>query len=395
MRKNYETSDLFALIHKSKKPLSADQIAKAAKSLRHKVAPFLKLMVSNGQLLEVRNDNDAASKFIVNPQTADAADLLAKAPVKPAGRVSTAKSAAKSKAGAAKPSSRTKTATKASTQATPSNVHQLRPAEAQATAAVPPAALAPVAVEDKRMEILRLLAIQPMMKSDIAQKLGDVEEVLKALKAEGLVTDSYIISDYTWELTDEAYIKYPELSNPMPLEPAPKAAEEPTSVASTDQVSLNLEVPGNAPVATPKAQNPAAKKPASTKAAATETKATAPAAAPAPAPAPAVAPEPAPAPAAASASAPALAPSEATTHAPAGELSPLSEISMTVASVVERMLQDRFGDLTAQLEAKNKQIAENQKMMTEVAADITECTDAFQVAIGALNKLAQKLSKLS
>jgi chemotaxis protein histidine kinase CheA len=182
-----------------------------------------------------------------------------------------------------------------------------------------------------------------------------------------LVTDSYIISDYTWELTEEAYVKYPELLNPV--EPvAPEAAPAPVAAPAakaTEQASLPLEAPARAATAAPKA--PAAKKPA----------------APAPKP-PAAKPAAVAAPAA---QAPAAAPAP-------GEISPLSELSRTVAEVVEKLFQERLGDMAAELESKNRQIEENQQLFTEIAAGLTECTDAFQVAISALNKFAAKISKL-
>lgn len=367
MRKNHETTDLLAVLRKSKKPMTADQIAKAAKTLRNRAAPFLKLMVSNGQILELRDDEQSAPKFVVNLESADAiapaATTPAKAPAKPAAAKA---GAAKAKTGTA---AKTPTAAKASAATTAtSNVHQLRPSDKPAPAAP---VTSPVTGEDKRMEILRLLAVQPMMKSEIVQKLGDVEGLLKELKAEGLVTDSYIISDYTWELTEEAYAKYPELLNPVePVAPeaAPAAVAAPAAKA-TEQASLPLEAPASAPAAAPKAA--AAKKPA----------------APAPKP-PAAKPAAAkPAPAAV-AQAPAAAPT-------AGEINPLSELSMTVAAVVEKLFQERLGDMAAELESKNKQIEENQQLITEIAAGITECTDAFQVAISALNKFAAKISKLA
>lgn len=366
MRKNHETTDLLAVIRKSKKPMTADQIAKAAKTLRNRAAPFLKLMVSNGQILELRDDDQAAPKFVVNLESADASAPAATTPVKPPVKPAAAK------AGAAK--TKTSTAAKApaaakasGTAPATSNVHQIRPSDKPAAAPVASAAT----VEDKRMEILRLLAVQPMMKSEIVQKLGDVEGLLKEMKAEGLVTDSYIISDYTWELTEEAYAKYPELLNPVePVaqEAAPAAVAAPAAKA-TEQASLPLEAPAAAPAAAPKAA--AAKKPA---APAPKAPATKPAAA-APAPAPV-------------AQAPAAAPV-------AGEVNPLSELSLTVAAVVEKLFKERLGDMAAELESKNKQIEESQQLITEIAAGITECTDAFQAAIGALNKFAAKISKLA
>lgn len=367
MRKNHETTDLLAVIRKSKKPMTADQIAKAAKTLRHRAAPFLKLMVSNGQILELKEDEQSAPKFVVNLESADASAPAAVAPAKPPVKPAAAKAgAAKTKATSA---AKAPTAAKASaTKSTTSNVHQLRPSDKPAATTVASTATG----EDKRMEILRLLAVQPMMKSEIVQKLGDVEGLLKEMKAEGLVADSYIISDYTWELTEEAYAKYPELLNPVEpvaVEAAPAPVAAPAA-KTTEQASLPLEAPASAPTAAPKA--PAAKKPApAPKAPAAKPAAVAPAPAPAPAP-----------------QAPAAAPV-------AGEINPLSELSMTVAAVVEKLFQERLGDMAAELESKNKQIEENQQLITEIAAGITECTDAFQVAISALNKFAAKISKLA
>ena len=378
MRKNHETTDLLAVIRKSKKPMTADQIAKAAKTLRNRAAPFLKLMVNNGQILELRDDEQSAPKFVVNLESAAAIAPAATTPAKPPVKPAAAKAgAAKAKTGTA---AKAPTAAKASagTSAT-SNVHQLRPSDKPATVATP------LTGEDKRMEILRLLAIKPMMKSEIVQKLGDVEGLLKEMKAEGLVTDSYIISDYTWELTDEAYAKYPELLNPVAPEAPPAPVAAPAAKA-TEQASLPLEAPATAPAPAPKA--PAAKKPApAPKAPAAKKPAPAPKAPAAKPAAAAAAPAPAPAPAPV-AQAPAAAPK-------AGEINPLSELSMTVAAVVEKLFQERLGDLAAELESKNKQIEESQQLITEIAAGITECTDAFQVAISALNKFAAKINKLA
>jgi 2-oxoglutarate dehydrogenase E2 component (dihydrolipoamide succinyltransferase) len=382
MRKNHETTDLLAVIRKSKKPMTADQIAKAAKTLRNRAAPFLKLMVNNGQILELRDDEQSAPKFVVNLELSSAIAPAATTPAKPPVKPAAAKAAAKAKTGTA---AKAPTAAKASAGTTAtSNVHQLRPSDKPATVATP------LTGEDKRMEILRLLAIKPMMKSEIVQKLGDVEGLLKEMKAEGLVTDSYIISDYTWELTDEAYAKYPELLNPVAPEAPPAPVAAPAAKA-TEQASLPLEAPATAPAPAPKA--PAAKKPAPAPKAPAAKKAApapkAPAAKPAAAAAAAAAPAPAPAPAPEPvAQAPAAAPK-------AGEINPLSELSMTVAAVVEKLFQERLGDLAAELESKNKQIEESQQLITEIAAGITECTDAFQVAISALNKFAAKINKLA
>lgn len=371
MRKNHETTDLLAVIRKSKKPMTADQIAKLAKTLRNRAAPFLKLMVNNGQILELRDDEQSAPKFVVNPGSADVSTAVTKSPAKPPVKPAAAKAGVnKVKAGT---TAKAPTAAKAADAAANSNVHQLRPSEK--TAASAPAA-SPVIADDIRMQILRLLAVQPMMKSDIVQKLGDVEGVLKDLKGEGLVTDSYIISDYTWELTEEAYAKYPDL--PKPGESAPDVLPEPVeapAAKATEQTNLPLESPASAPAVTPKAStskkpaSPAPKAPAAKAAAEAEGIASSTQEAPAQAaPAPSAEPR---------------------------EINALSELSLTVASVVEKLVKERLGHLADELESKNKQIEENQQLIAEIAGGITECTDAFQVAISALNKFAAKISKLA
>ena len=383
MRKNHETTDLFAVIRKSKKPMTADQIAKAAKTFRNRAAPFLKTMVSNGQILELREDEQSAPKFVINPDSAEAnapaATTPAKAPVKP----TTAKAGVvKAKVAKVPKEAPAPTEAKASGQTAPtSNVHQLHPSSKQDSSAPVSTATG----EEKRMEILRLLT-KPMMKAEIFQIFGDVQGLLNELKAEGLVFDSYIISDYTWELTEEAYTRYPELLNPVaPV--APDAATTPLVAPAdktTEQQSLvEPEAPATAHVITSQvsdAQNPVAPTPKAPVVKPTETVEPAPApAAPAPAPAAQV-----------------PAPAEPASVVPAAdEITPLTELSKTVAAVIEKMLQERLGDMAAELQAKNKKIEENQQLLTEIAAGINECTDAFQAAIGALNKFAEKISKLA
>lgn len=388
MRKNHETTDLFAVIRKSKKPMTADQIAKAAKTFRNRAAPFLKTMVSNGQILELREDEQSAPKFVINPDSAEANAPAATTPAKAPVKSTTAKAGVvKAKVAKVPKAAPAPTEAKASGQTAPtSNVHQLRPSGKQDSSAPVSTATG----EEKRMEILRLLT-KPMMKAEIFQIFGDVQGLLNELKAEGLVFDSYIISDYTWELTEEAYTRYPELLNPVaPV--APDAATTPLVAPAdktTEQQSLEPEAPATAPVITSQAsdaQNPVTLTPKAPAVKPTETVEPA-----TPAPAAQV-----PAPVAPAPAAQVPAPAEPASVVPsADEITPLTELSKTVAAVIEKMLQERLGDMAAELQAKNKKIEENQQLLTEIAAGINECTDAFQAAIGALNKFAEKISKLA
>lgn len=381
MRKNHETTDLFAVIRKSKKPMTADQIAKAAKTFRNRAAPFLKTMVSNGQILELREDEQSAPKFVINPDSAEANAPAATTPAKAPVKSTTAKAGVvKAKVAKVPKAAPAPTEAKVSGQTAPtSNVHQLRPSGKQDSSAPVSTATG----EEKRMEILRLLT-KPMMKAEIFQIFGDVQGLLNELKAEGLVFDSYIISDYTWELTEEAYTRYPELLNPVaPV--APDAATTPLVAPAdktTEQQCLEPEAPVTAPVITSQAsdaQNPVTLTPKAPAVKPTETV------------------EPAtPAPATPAPEAQVPAPAEPASVVPAAdEITPLTELSKTVAAVIEKMLQERLGDMAAELQAKNKKIEENQQLLTEIAAGINECTDAFQAAIGALNKFAEKISKLA
>lgn len=354
MRTNVEIPELLVLLKASRKPLSAEQIAKKADTMRNRVTPLLKKMVTTGQVIEVR-EADQPILFKISESAAN--DLITPVSTKPTVKAA-AKSATKS---AAKTAAKTPKAAATTTAQKPgrkaaltgdSNVHQFeRPADkttvtpASTTSANVTPIKAPTANGvDLKMALLRMLVDADLRKADLQDALGPIDDILEELKKDKLIEQQHIIDSYVYNLADKAFVVYPELKH----KPAPAAAPA-APVAAVVEPQKAAEVP--APTVAAPATKPAAKKPAA-------------------------------------ASAP-------TAPAPAAAALPpvLGEISQEISRVVEQIFKDRLDGLVEELRVKSEEQEANRQAMAEVSEGIVVCTQAFQAAIDALSGLAAKLKK--
>jgi DNA-binding transcriptional regulator GbsR (MarR family) len=352
MRTNFEIPELLVILKSSKKPLSADQIAKKAGTMRNRVNPFLKKMVTAGQVVEVR-EGDQPTLFMISESAAN--ELITPITRKPR------KPAAKS---ATKPAAKTPKATTATSGQKPgrkpaakveSNVHQLqRPADKTTATTVAPGTSANVTpikaptaeVGDLKLALLRMLVDRDLRKVDLQDALGPIDDILEELKKDQLIEQQHIIDSYVYSLTDKAFVVYPELKDkPAPV-PAPVA---PVAAVAEPQKPAEAPAPATKP-----ATKPAAKKPAAV----------------------------ASAPAAQAPAAPALPPV-------------LGEISQEISRVVEQIFKDRMEGLVEELRVKSEEQEANRKAIAEVSQGIQVCTKAFQTAIDALSGLAEMLKKIN
>lgn len=361
MRTNFEIPELLSILKASKKPLSANEIAKKADTMRNRVAPFLKKMVTTGQVIEVREDDKPVLFKISESAANELITPVSTKPSKPAAK-SAAKPAAKNAKATTKPAAQKPGRKAASTG--DSNVHPLNPPAAKATvtatadsgasASVTPIKPPTAAGGDLKLALLRMLVDRDLRKVDLQEALGPIDDVLEELKKDQLIEQQHIIDSYVYSLTDKAFVVYPELKD----KPAPVSAPV-APVAAVTEPQKPAEVPAPAVVtaapATKPATKPAAKKPAA--AAATS------------------------APAAQAPAAPALPPV-------------LGEISQEISRVVEQIFKDKLDGLVEELRVKGEEQEANRKAIAEVSEGIQVCTEAFQTAIDALSGLAAMLKKI-
>jgi hypothetical protein len=367
MRTNVEIPELLGILKASKKPLSAEQIAKKADTIRNRVTPFLKKLVTTGQVIEVR-EADQPILFTISESAAN--ELITPIRTKPG------KPAAKSatKPAAKTPKATTPKATTATSAQKPgrkpavksdSNVHQFeRPADKTTVAAathgtsanVTPIKAPTAEGGNIKLALLRMLVDRDLRKADLQDALGPIDDILDELKKDQLIEQQHIIDSYVYSLTDKAFVVYPELKDKPAVVAAPVAP-----VAAVAEPQKPAEAPAPAAATPAPATKPAAKKPA--------VAATAPAA-----PAPA---------------APVLPPV-------------LGEISQEISRVVEQIFKDKLDGLVEQLRVQTEEQEVSRKAVAEVSEGILECTEAFQGAIHslsgaieALSGLAAKLKKLS
>ena len=420
MRKNFEIQDLLTILQASKHPMNSNQIAAKADTQRNRVNPFLKMMVSAGQAIEIKEEGKPA---VFTISEAGANELLASGmqkPAKPAPKSRSAKDDKPStKRGQSKPATKAKPLNSGTAE---SNVHPLRPAakapsapaakpsDAPADAAnVNPIDVASTAIPTKKLNFMRqLVAYGERSKAELTASLGPVDDIIEDLRKNGLITQEYIISDWVYTLTPQAYLEYPVIAEkpqevaeaPADLEqvidtaPAsaahPEMADEPAVVETAEVVQPDLELapaPAPAPAAVAvevsSSQEPAIKAPEAQKAeqaqepeAQVENKAPA-----AKAPLP-------------EAREPALEPAAATEEK--GDLPPvLGDISREISTVVERIFKERVDSLVEQLNLKTAAEEESRKTIAEASLVVDDCIKAFHGAITALSSLSDKLKKMS
>lgn len=417
MRKNFEIQDLLTILHASKHPMNSNQIAEKADTQRNRVNPFLKMMVSAGQAIEIKEDGKPA---VFSISEAGANELLASGvqkPAKPASKSRNSKDDKPStKRGQSKPATKVKPSTLGMAE---SNVHPLRPADkAPSTASVPadaPAAVASItpidvaanSISTKKLKFMRqLVANGEQSKSELAASLGPVDDIIEDLRKNGLISQEFIISEMVYTLTPKAYLEYPAITE-KPLEIAEEQADPeqvidtaPTSAAPSDVIgeaaALEEAVvvqPALEPASTPapaavavedvssskqsEIQAPDAPKADQVQEPEVQVESKAPAAK---APLPAAAPEREPA---------------AVTEEK-GDLPPvLGDISREISTVVERIFKERVDSLVEQLNLKTAAEEESRKTIAEASVVVDDCIKAFQGAITALSSLSDKLKKMS
>ncbi|WP_274643871.1 hypothetical protein [Pseudomonas serbica] len=373
MRTNFEIPELLGILKSSNKPLSADQIAKKADTLRNRVTPFLKKMVTTGQVIEVREADQPILFKISETAANELITPISTKPSKPAAKSATKPSTKTATKAATKPAAKAPKATTASAQKpgrkpaakAESNVHQFeRPADkTPSTAAAPttsanvtPIKAAVVEGGDLKMAVLRMLVDADLRKVDLQDALGPVDDVLEELKKEQLIEQQHIIDSYVYNLADKAFVVYPELKD----KPAPVAAVAP--VVAVVEPQKATQAPTTPAPATKPAAKPAGRKPAAA----------------------------APTPAAPAATVPAAPASKEPTLPPV-----FGEISQEISRVVEQIFKDRLDGLVEELRVKSEEQEAHRQAVAEVSEGILVCTQAFQSAIDALSGLAAKLTKLN
>jgi len=422
MRKNFEIQDLLTILHASKHPMNSNQIAEKAKTQRNRVNPFLKMMVTAGQAIEVKEEGKPA---VFSISETGANELLASGAPKPAKPAPKSRSAKDGKSVAK--AAQVKSAPKAQPLKpgmAESNVHPLlRPSDkAPAAPAAPaaPSALAnapaasanvtPIdvgsnAIPIRALKFMRqLVANGEQSKSELAASLGPVDDIIEDLRKNGLITQEYIISDWVYTLTPQAYLEYPVIAE-KPLEVADVPADPKQVIDTASASAVPSEVgdepaavvdatamiqPALEPAPTPASaaveevsvsQEPVIKAPEAPKAAqAQEPEAqveskTSEARAPLPA-------------------SPALEPAAAIEEQ--GDLPPvLGDISREISTVVERIFKERVESLVEQLHLKTVAEEESRKTIAQASEVVDDCIKAFEGAITALSSLSDKLKNMS
>lgn len=264
MAKPLNDSVLIKTLSSSKTPLTADEIANKVGSMRHKVNPFLRKMVTTGLISELPGTAESPVRFAYR-QTAESDSTNGKVVPLTAGRRSdeapkpAAKAKAKTEPGKdsskkisteignqpvsetlkssekavqpkdaaisrkstatlkAKPAAQPKMAAESKSEVKAKQQIVKEPPSAsqvtsKATASISTASAAgKTAGDSARDQVLRLLAQGPAKREDILMELGPIVLVLDEMFSNGEVIKDFIIDDHVFELTDQGYLSFAQL----------------------------------------------------------------------------------------------------------------------------------------------------------------------------------------
>lgn len=391
MAKPLNDSALIKTIAASKTPLTADQIAASMKSLRHKVNPLLRGLVNAGQIMEVPATGDFPVRFCYR-QTADGAqaqsddnvvqlsssrrkddepqsvaapvvDKPAKPSAKRPGRPSL--KAVSNSAISAKPA--LETPVKPSAPKADKVVASTSPASS-------PSAHSPVnqVTESMYNRVLRMLGQEPRSLKILHTELGAIDGLIAEMTEKGVIDSTYIMDSHVFDLTDAGQIEFEALP-PLPQAPiqpevmdvAPVISKEPAPAAKApvvEVISPELPVVDSIPQAAeskpadlPKREEVQANLPLSEPIVASEV----------------VAPEAA--------------------EQPKQQLDqalPENPIMVEMASLMERLVNERMGKIAAQVEQGQR----DRDTLVKVGTSIKKATAALQLALDALNEIGDSIS---
>lgn len=409
MAKPLNDSALIKTISASKTPMTADQIAVSMKTLRHKVVPLLRGLVSTSQIVEVPATDEFPVRFsyrqsgdglqeqpggkvvqisssrrpdeeAVAKQSAVQSKPAEKPVAKKLGRpslksVAAGKAPAGStiveKAAAEKPSASTAPATAATVAAS-------KPASTS-KAESPKIATNDVASsgDDVSMysKVLRMLGEEPTKREDILMELGPIGLLIDEMKEKGVIHSSYLFDSHVLDLTEAGQLELenlPELpkaaaetvaSNPISsiAEPESKSSHQ-TSVALEDSVSEGD-------------QTSVAQVDASAQSAPAQPEIEAPTAVPAPE-------------ASSIAKQTALTEAKAPAASSSEQALPENPIMVEMAALMEKLVNERMGKLAQKLEQGDR----DREALVNVGASIKKATAALQIALDALNEIGDSIS---
>ena len=402
MAKPLNDSALIKTISSSKTPLTADQIATSMKTLRHKVVPLLRGLVSSAQIVEVPATSEFPVRFSYR-QSADGAqdqsdgkvvqiassrrkddEAPAKqAPAKPAekpvakkpGRPSLKSVGDTSKPAEVAIGGKKPAAAKSQASADEASVAPKSDKPVSAPASAPLASSTAVSQQNEEPmynRVLRMLGQEPTTREEILMEFGPIGLLIDEMTEKGVIESTYLIDSHVFDLTEAGQL---ELENLPPVTQA--SAPEPVApnVAETTVVAASNEPLVVQPVQ--KAQEPV--EPAQV---APQTKAT-----PARVADEQVAlelPEQA-------ASVPAQNPAEKTEEQPSAakdQALPENPIMVEMALLMEKLVNDRMGALTKKVEQGDRDRA----TLVKVGTSIKKATAALQLALDALNEIGDSIS---
>lgn len=409
MAKTPNDSQLIKAISSSQIPLTIDQIAASVDSLRHKINPMLRGLVSSGQIVEVPPTGEfPVIRFTFRQGAGAVQDLPTDNVIQltssrrkedeapPADAPSdepTAKrmprrtrSSLKVVEGSAKAPAATEIEGEVS--AAPSVAPAPKPASVTHSKA--PAARAvseseavsggasPAKPESLYNQVLRMLGKAPETREHILSLLGPVEDLLGEMVEKGVILSDFLFDAAVHDLTEAGRLELKQLPE-LPGEPAPEIAkavvETPAALVEVPEVLvLAAEEPVPAAVSEPVAEVVPSSKVVDTPRRAEEQVNL-------PLSEPVVqATEPTPAPIV---SEPAV-PSPVVT----AEAQPENPIMVEMAALMERLVNERMGKLTAKLEQGER----DREALVKVGASIKKATAALQVALDALNEIGDSIA---
>lgn len=403
MAKPLNDSALIKTISSSKTPLTADQIATSMKTLRHKVVPLLRGLVSSAQIVEVPATSEFPVRFSYR-QSADGAqdqsdgkvvqiassrrkddEAPAKqAPAKPAekpvakkpGRPSLKSVGDTSKPAEVAIGGKKPAAAKSQASTDKASVAPKSDKPASAPASAPLASSTAVSQQNEEPmynRVLRMLGQEPTTREEILMEFGPIGLLIDEMTEKGVIESTYLIDSHVFDLTEAGQL---ELENLPPVTQASTSEPVASNVAETNVVAASNEPLVVQPVQ--KAQEPA--EPAQV---APQTKA-APAARVADEQVALELPEQA-------ASVPAQAPAAKTEEQPSAakdQALPENPIMVEMALLMEKLVNDRMGALTKKVEQGDRDRA----TLVKVGTSIKKATAALQLALDALNEIGDSIS---
>lgn len=396
MAKPLNDSALIKTISSSKTPMTADQIATSMKTLRHKVVPLLRGLVSSAQIVEVPATSEFPVRFSYR-QTADAAqdqsagkvvqiassrrkeeeqpakEAPAKAAEKPAVKPAARKvgrPSLKSVGDAAKPSKAAEPAITAKKptepKAKPSPSKPAAVAASDRTASVKTQAPTESTGTPSRNDqepmynrVLRMLGEEPTKREEILMELGPIGLLIDQMTEKGVIESTYLIDSHVFDLTDAGQLELENL--PAPVEPVSLAPVEPAPALAP--VSEQVDLPPQPLEVVAKAPHGA------------EEQATLPLPEPVVAEPVAVAPAP-------------VADAIEQPQDPKEQALPENPIMAEMAKLMEKLVTERMGSLNEKIEQGDRDRA----TLAKVGASIKKATSALQMALDALNEIGDSIS---